>query len=543
MKRLYISLLCVSMLPIGAFSQDDGNLPSRSMTIEGVYNANVTDADKIMSSPERPKVETMSHRTEYNTSTQPYYGYVRDASATPAVGNGDESRVSGIAEVGYGVKGDLVLLGDVRVKSGQNSLFKATLNGDGWNAETEDDWRSKFYDFGLDLGYSYNPGQFKLDVNGNFGYGYNNFRRDPLCHTDLNLDRNVVLGGLNAAVTSLNTGSLTYTAMVGWDMFLDDRCDWKYNKGSENIVRLKGDMTYVFDDRFTAAADISLKVSLYNCRPTQALFAYDNYTSFSFTPKVMFNIDDVDVTAGVNMLFRTTASPVARFAPYIKADYRFTDNIKAFAQVTGGTDEYGMKQLREMTPYWINNTQIFDGYTPVDALLGVRLNTSFGLELSLQGGYRKYFDKVFQIFAQPGMFASSLVQYDADLGHVDLAARYSYSDRIKAYASIDYNSWSTDEPSGIVLEMVPELNIKVGGELKVLDRLTANLDFHYSMMNKCDGRRLPYIANLDIALKYALLSNLDIWLKGTSLLCHRYYRYAGYRDNGSSVVASVLYRF
>lgn len=541
MRKLH--MLWLALLPILAYSQDrNGELPSRSMTIEGIYDADVTSADKIMPSPSRLKTRPAGGKTEYLLDGNPYMGYLRDGMEAPDSIYRQTKRYPALLKLGYGVRGELDFLADFRTRCGKSGEFKFNASAAGWNTKTEPDWRSKLYDIALNAGYAYDNGKFRLNVNGGFGYGYVNFRPDPALAGTAGTGRNLMSGGLNAEFMPVTTGNWDYSLRAAWDIYTDDMISWGYDRGYENKFKVSGKAGRRISDDLSASADVSLKYMMYNCGIVLNQYGkYQDYMTFTIAPKVCWNLSRMSLQGGLDFSFRSLLAPTVRISPFLDFSYCIAPSLRLSAALKGGVDEYDMRYMHTLSPYWISDSQIHDGYTPIDASLGLVWNVSDNVELQLDGGYRKYCDKVFQLMYHGDEYASYVMQSDAGLTHFSLSGKYVGSARLSLHASAEYDNWHGCDAELPLL--LPELTLGAGGEYSITDRLTADLDYTYSMMTAYEGSRLPYASTLDIGARYSLLDRLDLTLKATNLLNNRYYRYASYRNNGISVSLSAIYRF
>lgn len=542
MKAIYAILTGIALLPVCAGAQQKDELPSRSMTIEGLYSADVTDAGKIMPAPEKYQAGAITFEADYATDGRPYMGLERKVMSAPSAAVSSGAPLSGLVKAGYGINGDMDVLADLRIKSGKYSSFAVDASATGWNSMPEDNWRSRLYDTSLDLGYSYRPGSFRIDVDGNFGYSYANFRPEPGVENTLNPNRNIFTGGLDASV-SASRGKVDCTVGIGWDIFLDQKMPWTFGKGVENLLKLNGNVSYDIDGTSSVQIDAYIKAALYDCSAWKQFCLYDNVTTLSFTPKYTWKNGKMVVEAGANLAFRIGLSPVLNVSPKVYFGYRLSRSLNLYADITGGLDEYDMSALKSLSPYWISREQITDGYTRINASMGALYNPVDGLGITLRGGYRWYSDRAFQIAYENMLMASYITQANASQVYAGLAGRYVCSDRLSAYASVEYDKWNSLVSPEYLLTMLPELDVRCGGEVEILPSLKAGIDYRYAMMTDYGERRLPCISDLGITAGYSFSERLDVSLTGSNLLNHRHYMYAGYRNLGISFAASLLYRF
>lgn len=547
MKITDIVLLGLAVLALPSFAQPDNNLPSRSLTIEGVYNADVTDARKVMPVPAKPEILSSESPVEYIREARPLNEYLRNPMLAPDSPESEPPSYSGLIRFGYGMFGNIDALANARIRIRENDMLRINGKLNGWNGKLEDDWTSRMYDAGFSAGYEHNLSRLRIGVNAGVGYQYVNFRPAPAkfqIHEPRDNGRNIMTGNIEATVSSSDIAGIYFNVLAGWYACSDDNISHNVSlKGRENLFRIKGFAGYDISQSWSVGLWGSAKASLYDwSNRLRFSFDYVDYVTVSARPQVSWTNTSLSAVAGFDVTVRNRIAPKIRVAPYLRLQYKVSSWLALYADVTGGAEDNDMRRFYATSPYWTDREQLTDGYTRMDASLGAIWNANECLEVSGRGGYRIMAGHLFQSLSALDVMGSVLTQSDATVGYGEISASLTTSDRLKASATAGYYKWKC-EGDEEQLQMLPEFGISIDIEGKLSDKLTLNAGYQYAMMTSYVGERLPQVNILDVSLGYRVQSNLDIALKGTNLLGNRYYKYGGYRAQGTAILGSLLFRF
>lgn len=547
MKRIDTLFLMLGIAAAPLFAQQENNsLPARSLTIEGRYNADVTDARKIMPVPMKPETYVSSNPVEYALEGHPYMEYHRSPLNAPDSPSAGGDGYAGLIRFGYGMCGNIDALVNAGVSVGDAGLLKINGTLTGWNTKIND-WNSKLYKGAFNLNYIHSLDENSVvDVNGCIGYEYANFR--PNGDSGRDNGRNIMTAGVDAGYRSVFSSGIYFNARAGWYINTDDNITMKPFTAKENLFRLDGMMGYELSDAVSVRLNLRMKSAFYDWRNRYGFsFAYSNYTSVSLRPEFVWKTTDFTALAGMDATLRTTFSPVVRIAPYVRLLYKVSPKVALFADVTGGTEEYDMRRLYEISPYWSEGTQTVDGYVRLDASLGGVWNALPELELSLRGGYRSMADHLFQKMQNVDVYSSRLVQSDATSAFAEFSGSYVGSDRFRTGLTVRYSRWNADNQDMMILQMLPELEAGLSMNARISERLWVNAEYRFALMtevsNEAGCMRLPAVNDLNVGVNCHVQDNLDISLRCTNLFGSDYYRFAGYRNQGTALTASLLFRF
>lgn len=547
MKRIYLTMIGTALFMLPAAAQNgEGSLPSRSMTIEGIYNADVSDAGKVMPVPEKPEQQQTAVGAEFLKDAIPFDAYVRDPMGAPDRQAAGQTYM-GLIRFGYGMQGKIDILADVNTEVGDCGMLNVNGTLNGWNTKMENDWKSKRYDADISVDYVHDLDFMLMDARGAIGYDVVNFRPDLVnpVHDKVDCDRNVITGQIEAGAVSKDSDPVFFNIRMGWYLLSDDNISYKSDvDGKETMIKAWGYAGYRFDNRYSIRLDGSFRSAFYDWNTRSAFTtSYDTYTTASLRPHLDMNFTNLTVSAGGDITARRRFSPNLRFAPYVTVQYKLLPSLTLFADATGGTEEYDVRHLMAISPYWTDRSQIVDGYNKLDASVGARWNTNDFLEVSARGGYRSIADYVFQSQSIVDVYGTALTQSDATVAYGELSGKVSTANGFHASAKLGYYRWDADMGE-YYLQMKPEMtaDITLGGRLT--DKLLVSADYGFALMTKMsEGVRVPEMNSLNVGLKYQVQDNLDLSLSADNLLNSRYYKYAGYKALETAIVASLLFRF
>lgn len=549
MNNRYLPTICLALIATAVSAQQNNNeLPSRSMTIEGVYNANVTDVSKVMPVPEKVSVEPVETQTEYALEGQPYQGYDRVSMGVPDCTDAGDS-YDGQVRLGYGMGGNVDGLLDYRHNIGVNGVL--ALNGGitGWNTKIGNEWKSKFYDTDLGVSYTHLFNKASIGVKGVLGYDYVNFM-PGMSSVNSDNGRGVLKGSAEARFSINPGGHWLLSASAQWSVYSDNNITDEKKHGTENLLRLEGNLGYAFNNSMSIVADGFFRASFYKWENRLRLQnPYVNYMTASLRPRIRWEKERLDVSIGADITARNKVGHRFQFAPIANIAIRVSDKVLLSAKVDGGVDENDMRHLSEISPYWVDRYQVVDGYTKFNAVAEIGWNANRFLELSLRGGYGSYRDMAFASVSPFSEVRGSVIeQFDASLVFGEIQTAIIPSGKFSTHATFGYYKWNLDGPDEF-LQMLPQFSASLNVRGNVTDDFFIEGNYVFSLLTECHPvnisvlERLPLVNQLDVELGYRVKPFFDISVKGLNILASRHYRFAGYHSQDVAVMASLLFRF
>lgn len=546
-------------------AQENTTLPSRSLTVESNYNAEVTDAQKSMPVPEKPAVKADPVPVSYAFGTQPYSEWNRAGVQAISGAEPEASPVDGELKFSYGLFNDADGMLDIRYHATDEVTLYSKGAVMGWKGN-QYTWKTQMLDIFNDVGFEVRTPQVLFDLHG--GLGSNSFNYRP--YGEVEMYRYAHLGNVVASVSTMLPGKFNMSLQVGYYRYSGQNEEDTGGKahGGENLVRVNGNATYDLMDNLTIGAEGLIKYADYGWTcllpPPETGTNYNTYDDFitaGITPYARWKNDDADVQGGFNLLLQKTVGPNVQLAPYVKASYRLTPMFTAVANVTGGLQDNDLRHLAGISPYWASQNQIIDGYEQLNASLGVQADINANFAFSLRGGYRSIARDVFQteqklyyVNNQTGrkmndqVMFTKLTQAGSNNLYAEFEGRVNFTDRFGADLGLGWYKWSTDGDEKLLL-MRPRIKFSCAMESRIWDELYGNISYRFERMSLTEfksGNDMidnPDHHILDFSIWYNITPKFAVSLNGNNMLDRAYFQYAGYEAIPRTITGGIIWHF
>jgi len=546
MKRYILPVLVAVICWSGAKAQNEV-LPSRSLTIEGAYNPEMSEQGKIMPVPGRPQTERQAAAVSYRTEANPHQGYER----TPMGVFGEQSdeikenSYYGLVRLGYGLRNVTDGLLDAGWRITDRDLLTISGLMDGWSTKPDGNWRSKMFNGDLKLEYSHRFDSLAVGVYGAYGHSGFNYREGKDITVAM-LDAS----NLNQKTNRAEAGFRINGNYINFKWHLDAGMQWFMRNGlnlngverdnSERLLRVDAGLETPLLGG-SGGLDYAQKSASYKW---QGIYGadYGNFTTLTLTPYWKHTWGDLDASLGLNLDVRTKAGNKFLVSPMVTATYNVGERVKILAGVTGGLKDNSMRTLAGLSPYWSETERIRDGYELMNASVGVSYSQGSWLTVSMRGGYRHTIDELFQVVQDSLIVTSLLKQEGCDVVYATLDADMQFTDRAQVKMDLTCNGYTGKYSDGI-LALKPVLEGSLFGKVTIIPGLDAMLTYRAMVFGKVDGARMPMVNDVALTLDYDFRPNLSFYLTGNRLAGGNYYYYAGYRAIKPSVLVGATYRF
>ncbi|MCQ2068283.1 MAG: hypothetical protein MJY68_04175 [Bacteroidaceae bacterium] len=546
MKRYILPALVAVICWSGVRAQNDV-LPSRSLTIEGAYNPEMSEQSKIMPVPQRPQTERQAAVVSYRTEANPHQGYGRNPMGVFGEQSDDveQSSYYGLLRLGYGLRNVTDGLLDAGWRISDRDLLTISGIMDGWSTKPDGDWKSKMFNGDLKTEYSHRFDSMTVALYGGYGLSRFNYREGKdttaaiLAASDFMQKTNragVGLrfnGGFNRVVWHLDAG-------MQW--FNRDGLDLNGTKrdNSERLLRIDAGLELPLLGG-TGGLDYIQKSASYKW---QGIYGcdYSGFTTLTLSPYWKQTWGNLDTRLGLNLDIRTKAGNKFLMSPMLTATYNAGERISLLAGLTGGLKDNSMRTLAAISPYWSETEQIRDGYEVVNASIGATYSQGTWLTATLRGGYRHTVDDLFQVVHDSLIVTSLLKQEASDVIYARLDADLLFTDRAQVKMDLTYNYYTGKYSDGL-LTLKPVLDGSLFGKVNIMPGLDAMLTYRAMVFGKIDGKRMPMVNDVALTLDYDFRKNLSFYITGNRLAGGNYYYYAGYRAIKPSVMVGATYRF
>lgn len=531
MRKDILLTFFICMLTIPASAQDELN--SRSMTIEGTYNPQITEASKITPVPEKNSIRTNSNSVTYITEGKEYNKFSRKpmntfsgADSTSVLG-----KYYGTVKFGYGLRNNVDGLVDFNWNPTEKD--RISINGSlyGWNTEMNNNWHSKLYSTYWKADYSHSFENLVLNVYGDFGREAFNYMpglmMDPDSISINDLDQGVTKGSIVTEIHSVEGKDLNYNMMIGWYGLKSIGINESERKNRENILRIEGTASIPYSEGRLGVA-YRQKSTFYNWENWTRSSKYMTFTTISLSPYWRLSNEEMEFNIGVNFDVRNRLGNKLMASPDLWFKYKPTTDVTLYGQLKGGILDNEVRHLYALSPYWSENSQIRDGYTFADLSVGLKYVASASVQMFMQGGMKYSKDELFQMTSNNYVVTSRICQDKATLLYFKMGSDMSFLGKYDLNFDILLADWNTKNLNTSLI-LKPWFDMNLNARANIYGPLDANLKYNVSVFEKSNGFRLPMVNNLAIGLDYDLKDNVSLFADFRNVLNQNFYYYAGYR--------------
>lgn len=547
MKKDILLTFFVCMLTMPAAAQ--GELNSRSMTIEGTYNPQITEASKITPVPEKNSVRTNTSSVNYITEGKEYGKFSRKSMNTfsDADSISEIRKYYGTIKLGYGLRNNIDGMVDFNWNPSKKDKVSVIGSLYGWNTEMTETWRSKLYSTNWKADYSHSFQKIILNVNGAFAYERFNYMPGYLMDPDSikynDLYRGVTNGSLAAEIFSVAGSDLDYNVKIG--CYGLNRNNISINgserTNKENILRIEGAVSVPYSGG-RLGVGFRQKSAFYDWESWNGLSKFKNFTTISLSPYWRWSDDDMEVNIGLNFDVRNGVGSKLMTSPYLWYKYKLKSDLTLYGQLKGGVLDNEVRHLNSLSPYWSENSQIRDGYTFADMSLGVKYVASASVQMYMQGGLKYSKDELFQVVSDRYIVSSNILQDKAGLLYLKLGSDMSFLGKYDMNFDLMLADWNTKKiNTAFVLK--PWFDMNLNARTNIYGPLDASVKYNVSIFEKSNGFRLPMVNNLAIGFDYDLKDNISLFADFRNVLGQKYYYYSGYRALKFSFMLGASMRF
>lgn len=524
------------------------SLPSRSLTIEGNYNPTVTDAGKIMPVPEKAHNDRVPVKVSYLTQPILYDKLKR----SPMAAFGFESDVvepitwSGLVRLGYGLRNLNEGLFDFRWNPTEVDQIRLNGSMDGWNSMPDGKWRSRMFNSRVAAGYEHQFRFFKLGLDTDFGFSRYNFMPGSLMDSvklaASNLTLNTKQGSLSGYIRSVKINDASFYLTGGGEWMIRDglNLNGTVRGNKEGIVRLGAGIEKLLDNGYWGL-DYRQKTKVYRWYGINGC-SYQGYTELTLTPSWHYSKGRIDANLGFNVDLRTGAGEPFLASPLAGISYEINNTISLQASVTGGVQEYDMRNLAAVSPYWTEADCIRDGYNLIDVWTGISATPLGWLSMSAKVGFRHTIDELFQVRMDTIIMASLLRQQTADVLYARMDADMQFSDRVLLRMDVTYSNY-LGMLIGHNMELKPAFDGNLFGKFCVMRGLDLLLSYRLMAFHSVNGVAMPTVNDLGLTADYDITDKFSIYATFNHLMGGDFYYYAGYRALKPGFMLGASYRF
>ncbi|MBR6370889.1 MAG: hypothetical protein IKS24_07410 [Bacteroidaceae bacterium] len=549
MKRYSVSALLSIACAMTVQAQTNNELPSRSMTVEGDYNPVFTEAAKIMPSPRKEEETKESVQVSYLTFANPYNQRIRQQMNVFGFGTDDidAKRIIGLARIGYGFRNISDGIMDFGWKITDKDFLKLSGTLDGWKSKLDKSWRSDMFNSNISVGYTHQFRLFEASVKAGYGYSRYNYMpgslMDSIKLSASNLFMDVRQGEMSGYIRTNPENDVSFYLSGSGEWMIRDGLivNGTNRNNKEGLVRIGAGFNKRLD-KGSLTLDYKQKTAVYSWYSMNNGSKYTNFTTFTVTPIWHYFKGDWETDLGFNLDLRTGAGDLFHASPSARVSYSLTDKFKILGSITGGLEEYDMRKLSVISPYWSEQECIRDGYTTFNALAGVSYSEPSAFSSFFGVGYRYTVDEVFQVAYDSLLITSVLKQQDAKVLYVKGALDWMYLEKAQFKLDFIYNNY-LGSYLGHKMELKPAIDVTFFGKYDIMKGLDAMVTYRLMGFHRVSGEAMPVVNDLSLTANYDWNRNISFYSTVKHMLGGNFYYYAGYRTLKPSILVGVTCRF
>lgn len=511
MKKIYIYL--VSMLVCAsAFSQN--KTQDRSMVVEESYVADFSMGSKIM--PYAPAHTTSKNKRvgSYLTGSRELDGYYRQDMPVADVSAEVESETPVLLRFGYGLRNTMDALLYAGINCGNKSRIELSSKADGENSSVSDNWTKRLYNWDSDLNFTHSGDKCLLSAGVFFDNVFFNFRPGEDSASNRQSVKNI---GAHLSFKSTLQSKYPYHVELSYNNLSHDR--------GYNNVALNSGILFGAGQGGTFGLDFNVASQ------------FGDYANMTLAPFYRLTKGKMMLTSGINLDFLSESGSRFNVSPNVDFNMRFTPCFAMFVGVNGGFAQYSATELYKESPYIIaDSLKIEQGYDLVDAKLGLSIDKSDLLSVSLSAGYRNSKNSLFQTESKDKYVTTLLKQHDLSCFDVEMFANINSLPGIGLNLFAAYYSYINIDKAYLLLKPVA----RVDADLRVhlFRHFYSTLSYQWAYYND-----LPSKQNLALRVDGEFSPNMGLYVSLENILNKDYYDYAGYMHHKFSAMAGVLFRF
>lgn len=551
------SFLTILIIPFALSAQQADSL-RREVTIEKDFTPIVRDASKISTLPEVEAPTVTRQSIQYSDWTVPAPLEAR-AVLLPAGGFGDPARENlkrGYFDFGLGNYWNMAGNAGYRILQSEKDQLgvwlqhRSTCGSVDYNQklpgyETSRTMRQLEERVVADYRHSFE----KLDLGIRGGYRYDSFNyyglRFPGVQGIASPGQEINRFFLKSRIASSNPDAqLRYSASLAYYRYGYQRGYLQGDKGAaENVVTADFALVAPIDPSSDIALDGAFDYVGYNRLPSAS-----GYGMLSLNPRYSWHNDRVSLSAGVKADISFNNGTIFRFAPDVRFDWTIVPDLQFYTLLTGGKQLNTWHRVSARTLYFNPSAVADNSYIPLDARLGLRVNTLRGLSIGLSGGYEIGKNVLFLVPEQTldGQFTgvSRFWGIDAYAWKAGLDLSYRYGTLWEASARVDYCRWTATGGGQVVSYDRPQWQGGVNVRYNPLAELSLEAGYDFAAVRKYGVLgAIPDMHLVHVKASYAFTSWFSLYGLTDNLLNRKYDIAYGMPAQGISFMFGVDFKF
>ena len=532
---------------------------NEEVTVEGSYTPHIKKSERIVITPEMPKLEFDIPHYEVNTEDFFYNYKIESEPVSPMQYKAEKNDdiTNNFIKFGLGTRlsPDLVFrhYSDMTKRM---SLGIGVIHNSTWS-KMKDYANSKYMNNAFKLSTTNRFSGFQLHSYIDYHYDMYHLNTDSVIEPDA--DRR--------DIHSLNIKLLTNNNQTSYKSIYDEfLLDYSYTgiQGGiqENLAKFKAHIEHSnswfrnSDGIQTLSLDINADVS----NISQTLFL------ISANPYLAFDGEYYKLHLGFRLDAKTSSDNKMGFYPDLKGSlYLFNRNFEVYAGLGGKTKINTLKEILAENPFIVSDLTRFGEFdyekTKIDFSGGLKFKALNTINGHAGVRYRMIDNRVFYVNSteQPSAFDPilnncNILNFDFDLlcninDDIKVAAKFSYNMYDMIYTKV--NDSLIDAREEIANEKAwykPEFEFSLKGIYKINEYWNCNIATYfessrYALIDYSNVEKLKPICDIQLGCDYNFKDNLSFYGEIKNLIHNKYQMYYSYPSYGIQMFLGFKYRF
>ncbi|MGL5980992.1 MAG: TonB-dependent receptor [Phocaeicola sp.] len=561
-KELLIAV--VSALPLlGLQAQQDSTLV-RTLVVEHEYNPTILDATKINILPKVEEPIASKAGVEYATAFRPltHTNYEAMRPLTPPWK--DKKGERGYLKAAYGNYANVNVgagyLWDITKADRLEAEISVTGMNEKLPSPTDVEWKSRFYDSGIKLGYEHRFSMLSLHVGGGFQSQVFNYMPLPTQNSSQSFSdkQHHTLANFLVGVQSHSSElPLQFAAEMGYNHFDKKYAPFPTDKISEKEFYFKGNAWGIINDE--QRVGVAAQFNNYSYGASQQ----EDFFSVQLNPYYTLANEAWKLRLAAHVDWQNRNESGFKIAPDIKVDYIFADSYVLYLNAEGGRVHNDFRRLNSISPYWNTNLSISSSYVPLNAYLGFKASPINNLWFNVFGGYRICDQDLSGVLYQNRLMSVHFLQAQTQAAYGGAELKYGYKERVEAGLKGTFYSWKAKGAnSDLFLASKPKFELNAEVTVQIIKPLEVKVSYDYMKRPSTSSSVLTEVANplssgaptagtyslgdvnnLNLAITYKVWKGIALFGEVQNILNKTYYLEGGYPAQGVNLLGGFSFHF
>ncbi len=336
--------------------------------------------------------------------------------------------------------------------------------------------------------------------------------------------------------------------------------------------RLQATNNDIFENHFKLNADFSVPFELNRIGMDVELhFLQDNanrtyenstYSVFKIAPHYLYEGDKLNMKLGIKTGISGGNNRTFTPSPDVFVQWNaWEEYLALYGIATGDLSINSLDKIYDENRYIAPNIRVKDTYTPLDAIVGIKLSPVHNLLIDMYGEFKYIYNQYYyrNRFYVTGN-SSDIDNKDFFHNRFDVSysttrrtsagARISwdYKELVNIYAKGAYHFWDTKEVNVYRAWLMPEWDTDFGANLRIFQDWNISTQFifqdgRYARLSNLMGTKMAAVMDLNASASYSYREWMSIFIKGNNLLNKKYELLPGYDVQGLNVLGGVSFSF